>query len=210
MTFPSNRLSPMKIGVYSGSFNPVHVGHIALCDYLVRQGVVDQVWLIRSPLNPLKVSAAQTLAPDEDRARMLKIAVRGHKGLRVSTIEDDLPKPNYSINTFHALEAQFPQHEFHLIIGADNWLVFDKWRAYDEFLTRYHLIVYPRPGYEMGEEEKLRLGQEAIRNVRFVDAPLYDISSTEIRASIAEGRTPSMLNPRVLSYIEQHSLYQAP
>ncbi len=197
----------MKIGIYSGSFNPVHIGHIALCDYLVKQGIVDQVWLIRSPLNPLKVSKAQTLAPDEDRAAMLRIAVRGHKGLRVSTIEDNLPKPNYSINTFHALEKEHPEHEFHLIIGADNWLVFDKWRAYDEFLSRYHLIVYPRPCYEMGEEEKLRLGQDAIRNVRFVEAPLYDISSTEIRAAIAAGQVPEMLNKRVLAYIVDRSLY---
>ncbi len=197
----------MKIGIYSGSFNPVHKGHVALCDYLIKAGLVDQVWLVRSPLNPLKVSAAQTLAPDEDRLAMLKIAVRGHRGLRVSTVEDDLPKPNYSINTFHALEAQFPQHEFHLIIGADNWLVFDQWRAYDEFLTRYHLIVYPRPGYEMGEKEMLRLGNDSIRNVRFVDAPLYDISSTEIRAMIAEGKQPEMLNKRVLAYIVEKSLY---
>ena len=97
----------MTIGIDSGSFNPVHTGHVALCDYLVRQGLVDQVWLIRSPLNPFKVESAQTLAPDADRAAMLRIAVRGHKGLRVSTIEDQLPKPNYSINTFHALEEQY-------------------------------------------------------------------------------------------------------
>jgi len=198
----------MKIGIYSGSFNPVHKGHIALCDYLVKEGYVDQVWLIRSPLNPLKVDSAQTLAPDADRAAMLKIAVRGHKGLRVSTIEDDLPKPNYSINTFHTLEEKFPEHEFHLIIGADNWLVFDKWRAYDEFLTRYHLIVYPRPGYEMGEKEVLRLGSDAILNVRFVNAPLYDISSTEIRAAISEGRVPEMLNKRVYAYIVEKKLYK--
>ncbi len=200
-------LTHMTIGIYSGSFNPVHKGHVALCDYLVRQGLVDQVWLIRSPLNPFKVESAQTLAPDADRAAMLRIAVRGHKGLRVSTIEDQLPKPNYTINTFHALEEQFPEHEFHLIIGADNWLAFDRWRAFEEFLTRYHLIVYPRPGYEMGEEEKLRLGPEAIRNVRFVDAPLYDISSTEIREDIAAGREPAMLNPRVFAYILEKKLY---
>jgi len=198
----------MKIGIYSGSFNPVHKGHIALCRYLVKEGLVDQVWLIRSPLNPLKVSSAQTLAPDDDREAMLRIAVRGYKGLRVSTIEDDLPKPNYTINTFHVLEQQYPDHEFHLIIGADNWLVFDKWRAYDEFLTRYHLIVYPRPGYEMGEEEKLQFGSDAILNVRFVNAPLYDISSTEIRAAIAEGKEPEMLNSRVFAYIKDKSLYK--
>ena len=136
----------MTIGIYSGSFNPVHKGHVSLCSYLVKQGIVDQVWLIRSPLNPFKVDSASTLAPDDDREAMLKLAVRGRKGLHVSNIEDNLPKPNYSINTFHALERKYPQHQFHLIIGADNWLAFDRWRAYDDFLTRYHLIVYPRPG----------------------------------------------------------------
>lgn len=199
----------MRIGIYSGSFNPIHLGHVALCDYLVREGYVDQVWLIRSPLNPFKVGAAQTLAPDADREAMLRIAVRGHKGLKVCTIEDDLPRPNYTINTFHALEEKHPRQEFHLIIGADNWLAFDKWRAYEEFLTRYHLIVYPRPGYELTPEGKGFLGEEALRNVRFVDAPQYDISSTEIRQAIREGKEkPEMLDSRVFAYIINKHLYQ--
>lgn len=197
----------MRIGIYSGSFNPVHRGHIALCDYLVEQGVVDEVWLIRSPLNPLKVDAAQTLAPDADREAMLRLAIEGHEGLQVCTIEDELPRPNYSINTFHALEERWPEHEFHLIVGADNWLVFDRWRAYDELLTRYHLIVYPRPGYALTQEEKLRLGEEALQNVRFVEAPQYDVSSTEIREAIGQGTEPPLLDLRVYAYIKDKSLY---
>ena len=197
----------MRIGLYSGSFNPVHVGHVALCDFLVREKVVDQVWLVRSPLNPFKANTAQTLAPDADRAAMLRIAIRGHRGLRVSTVEDDLPKPNYTITTLTVLQQQYPVHEFHLIIGADNWLAFDRWGAHDELLTRFHLIVYPRPGYPLGDAERLRLGVEAISNVRFVDAPLYDVSSTEIRDSIRQGQCPPMLNPRVFAYIQQHQLY---
>ncbi len=198
----------MRIGIYSGSFNPVHKGHVSLCSHLVEQGIVDQVWLIPSPLNPFKADAAQTLAPDADRAAMLKLAVRGRRGLHVSTIEDHLPKPNYTIRTFHLLEERYPHHEFHLIIGADNWLAFDRWKAYDEFLTRYHLIVYPRPGYAMGEAEQLRLGKEAIRRVRFVEAPLYDISSTAIRADIARGHPNSMLYPSVWKYIVEKRLYK--
>ena len=198
----------MRVGIYSGSFNPVHVGHVALCDYLVEQDVVDEVWLIRSPLNPLKVDAANTLAPDDLRAEMLRLAIEGHPGLRVCTIEDDLPRPNYSILTFHALEAQYPEHEFHLVIGADNWLLFDRWRQYEEFLTRYHLIVYPRPGYLLDEAARLRLGEEALRNVRFVEAPLHDISSTEIRDDLAHGRQPMMLDARVYKYIMNNRLYQ--
>ena len=186
----------------------MHVGHIALCDYLIREQVVDRVWLIRSPLNPFKVGSAQTLAPDAHREAMLRLAVEGHEGLEVSTIEDDLPRPNYSINTFHALAEQHPEHEFHLIIGADNWLAFDRWRAYDEFLTRFHVIVYPRPGYPLGTDEQLRLGPDAISRVRFVDAPLYDVSSTELRASIARRDSrPEFIDSRVYQYVQQHGLY---
>lgn len=200
--------TPKRIGVYSGSFNPVHVGHVALCDFLVQQGFVDEVWLIRSPLNPLKVDAAQTLAPDDDRAEMLRLAIDGHPGLHLCTIEDQLSRPNYSITTFHELERQYPDLEFHLVIGADNWLVFDRWRAYDEFLTRYHLLVYPRPGYDLSTEEQLRYGEDAIRNVRFVDAPQCDISSTEIRQAIACGQQPALLDPRVFAYINAKQLYR--
>lgn len=197
----------MRIGIYSGSFNPVHVGHVALCDYLVDQGVVDEVWLIRSPLNPFKVEAASTLAPDADREAMLRLAIEGHRGLQVSTIEDDLPRPNYTINTLHVLEERWPEHEFHLIVGADNWLAFDRWRDYDEILTRYHLVVYPRPGYVLDEEAQLRLGAAALRNVQFVDAPQYDVSSTELRASIAAGICPEMIDARVWGYVREHGLY---
>lgn len=198
----------MRIGIYSGSFNPVHVGHIALCDYLVSEGVVDEVWLIRSPLNPLKVDAAHSLAPDDDRAEMLRLSIEGHQGLRVCTIEDELPRPNYSITTFHALDERYPGNEFCLVIGADNWLVFDKWRAFDEFLSRYHLIVYPRPGYPLGWDEKLRLGEDSIENALFVDdAPQCDISSTEIRRQIALGKKPALLDARVYEYIIIKGLY---
>ena len=194
----------MKIGIYSGSFNPVHEGHIALCDYLVQEGVVDEVWLIRSPLNPLKVNAASSLAPDEDRQKMLELAIAGHRGLRVCCIEDSLPKPNYTVNTLQALKRLFPGEEFYLIVGMDNWLIFDRWRAYDTILTDFHLIVYPRPGYEKAEVETLR---DFTDRVRFVNAPLYDISSTEIREAIAKGEEPQLMDEKVLTYIKEHTLY---
>lgn len=197
----------MRIGIYSGSFNPVHVGHVALCDFLVAQQVVDEVWLIRSPLNPFKVESARTLAPDTDREIMLRLAIEGHKGLRVSTIEDDLPRPNYTINTLHVLEERWPEHEFHLIVGADNWLAFDRWKDYEEILKRYHLVVYPRPGYLLDEDARLRLGAAALEHVRFVDAPLYDVSSTELRAAIAAGGSPDMLDARVLEYVRAQGLF---
>ncbi len=198
----------MRIGIYSGSFNPVHSGHIALCDYLVREGFVDEVWLIRSPLNPLKASSAQTLAPDADRQRMLETAIEGHEGLRVCCIEDDLPRPNYSINTLRALQQQQPEDEVHLIIGADNWLIFDQWRAFDDILQDFHLIVYPRPGYENPESAEITSRLDASHVVFATGAPQFDISSTEIRESIREGRHPEMIDEHVYDYICSRGLYQ--
>lgn len=164
----------MRVGIYSGSFNPVHLGHVALADYIVHQGLVDEVWLIRSPHNPLKRSA--DLMPDDLRLRLLQTAIEGHTGLRVSTIEDDMPTPNYTINTLCRLRDEYPEHEFYLIIGADNWLIFDHWRNWQQILSEFHLIVYPRPGYDMPH-----ICQSEYPTVQTVDAPLYDISSTQIR-----------------------------
>lgn len=195
----------MRIGIYSGSFNPVHEGHIALCDYLIQEGVVDEVWLIRSPLNPLKEASASTLAPDADRQKMLELAIEGHRGLKVCCIEDTLSRPNYTVNTLQALQQLFPGEEFHLIVGMDNWLIFDRWRAFDTILKDFHLIVYPRPGYEAKTNETL---QSLTEHVRFVNAPLYDISSTEIRQSLSNKQTPKLLDPKVLAYIKQQALYE--
>lgn len=198
----------MKIGIYSGSFNPVHQGHVALCDYLVKEGMVDEVWLIRSPLNPLKAQSADSLAPDADRQRMLELAIKGHLGLKVCCIEDTLSRPNYSINTLRVLQQIFPEDEFHLIIGADNWLIFDHWKAYDEILSDFHLIVYPRPGYD--DPSRADICEVLDTNhVRFAsNAPLFNISSTQIREAVAHGERPEMLDDCVLDYIRKNDLYR--
>ena len=192
----------MKIGVYSGSFNPVHVGHIALVDYIIAQGIVDEIWLIRSPQNPLKSSA--TLLSDNHREAMLELAIVGHEGLKINTIEDHLPKPNYSVNTLRALQKQHPDDEFHLIIGADNWEIFDRWREWTEIVSKFHLIIYPRPGYPYPEVDAVRYP-----NVQVVDAPQFDISSTEIRERYKKGELIShLLTPDVLTYINQNKLHK--
>lgn len=194
----------MNIGIYSGSFNPIHQGHVALCDYLVEQGVVDEVWLIRSPLNPLKAACADTLAPDPHRQAMLELAIEGHAGLSTSTIEDELPRPNYTIMTLRALQERYPEHRFHLIIGGDNWLIFPRWREADTILRDFHLIVYPRPGSPLPP-----IDTERYPTVRLIDAPLHDISSTQLREMLKQGNNPDerLLSPRVLHYIQQHHLY---
>lgn len=200
------------IGIYSGSFNPVHTAHIALCDWLIEEGIVDEVWLIRTPHNPLK--EASGLMPDDLRQKLLDIAIEGHAGLRSCTIEDRLPQPNYTLNTLRALTREFPGVEFHLIIGADNWLIFDKWREYDIILRDYHVIVYPRPGYEIDADaqEGARALEDKVapktareyEHIRFVDAPIFDISSTAIRKALASGdeeEAMKMLDRRVYEYL---------
>lgn len=191
----------MRIGIYSGSFNPVHVGHISLVEYIVKQNIVDQVWLIRSPQNPLKINSS--LLSDEHRAEMLRLATEGHQGLSISTIEDNLPKPNYTINTLRALQEEYPEEEFYLIIGADNWDIFDKWKDWDIIIRDFHLIVYPRPGYDYPE-----IDQESFPTVQLVDAPQFDLSSTEIRALIKEGEPiTGYVDEKVEEYIQANNLY---
>ena len=191
----------MRIGIYSGSFNPVHVGHISLVEYIVKHNIVDQVWLIRSPQNPLKVNSS--LLSDEHRAEMLRLATEGRQGLSISTIEDNLPKPNYTINTLRALQEQYPDKEFYLIIGADNWDIFDKWKDWDIIIRDFHLIVYPRPGYEYPE-----IDQDSFPTVQVVDAPQFDLSSTEIRDLIKEGEPiTGYVDEKVEEYIIANNLY---
>ena len=189
----------MRVGLFSGSFNPVHLGHVALADWLVREGEVDEVWFVRTPLNPLK--AASGLMPDADREAMLELAIAGHKGLRISRIEDDLPRPNYTVTTLRELQSRYPDHEFHLIIGADNWQVFTSWRNWETILRQWHVIVYPRPGYTADGP----LPMADYPNVRLVQAPVSDISSTRIRQTLAEGGDISLMcDPKVADHLIHH------
>ncbi len=195
----------MRIGIYGGSFNPVHRGHTALAKSLVRQELVDEVWLLVSPLNPLKASDThEERQPTYDqRLRMVQIATSEVRGVVASDFERTLPLPSYTITTLRELTKKHPEHEFSLIIGADNWQRFSRWYKHEEILHDYSLIVFHRPGYEVPTTE---LPREA--NVRFANTPLYDISSTEIRSRIKNGHdTKGILNKKVLLYIKNHLLY---
>ena len=190
-----------RVGIYGGSFNPVHCGHIAIAQHVVRRGLVDEVWMIRSPRNPLKPAAG--LLDDARRLAMLRLAVRGRKGLHVSTVEDALPRPSYTIDTLRTLSRRHPDCTFRLVVGADNWAIFDRWRAADEILRDYGLLVYPRPGVSLPE------GQGLPPSVSIVaDAPLLDLSSTDIRRRLAEGRSVrGLVPPAVGRYLMEHRLY---
>lgn len=186
------------IGILGGSYNPVHSGHMMLASFLAQWGYVDQVWLTLSPRNPLKNPG--DLLPDLKRLTMLNIALRGARSLDVCDIELTMPTPSYTINTLDLLASRHPDKRFKLIIGSDNWAIFDKWKDSQRILDEYGVIVYPRPGYPVA--------QGHVDGMEVVDAPTVNLSSTFIRNAIAKGRNMEYFLPAgVYKYIVDHKLY---
>lgn len=163
-------------GIYGGSFNPIHDGHVCLAKALAEGGFVDETWLLVSPQNPFKVDA--DLLDDELRLHLARLAVADVPGLEVCDREFSLPRPSYMYNTLTALSAEHPEREFVLVIGADNWPRFPNWYRSQDILSTYRVIIYPRPGFPVEGELPPR--------VTLADTPLLDISSTRIRHRIAE------------------------
>lgn len=191
----------MRIGIFGGSFNPIHTGHTRLGQWLVRKNYVDELWFMVSPLNPLKQDSTELL-PDELRLQLARLAVEGKAGLRVSDFEMHLPRPSYMVHTLAQLRQAYPQHEFLLIIGADNWLRFNQWRNSEEIMLHHRLLVYPRPGYALD-------AASMPQGVSLVATPLFDISSTQIRQAIANGHYHGRgLSPKVWKSIKQNRYYQ--
>ena len=191
----------MRIGIYGGSFNPIHKGHTQLAASIVAQGLVDELWLMVSPLNPLKSGEVSDIAEYEHRLKMAELATQSIKGVKVSDFERSLPLPSYTITTLGELQKAYPEHEFTLVIGADNWEQFPRWYHADEIIERYQILIYRRPGCEFDETS-------LPASVKVVDTPLFDVSSTEIRTSIAEGKPlTKWVDRKVLTYIKRHHLY---
>lgn len=189
----------IKTGIFSGSFNPIHVGHLALANYLCEYEGLDEVWFMVSPQNPLKNQS--DLWPDHFRLHLVKAATKDYAKFIASDFEFHLPKPSYSINTLNKLTESYPDREFHLIIGSDNWNLFDKWYKADEIIANYHLIVYPRPGYEIVNSNSLPA------TVHLTKAPVFDISSTFIRKALEEKRDIRyFLHPEVYKNIMEQEL----
>lgn len=190
-----------RIGLFGGSFNPVHIGHTMLASYMAQFGGFDKVWMLLSPQNPLKVGDSD-LIDDNHRLAMLEIALSGSEQLEVCDIELTLPRPGYTIDTLRALDERYGATcRFTPIIGADNWIMFDRWKSGPEIVARYGVTIYPRPGYPLA-------GQPLPEGVRMVDAPVIELSSTFIRQSIAGGHDMTyFLPPGVATYIRQHHLY---
>ena len=180
----------IRTGIFGGSFNPIHNGHISLARQLREKAGLDEVWLMVSPQNPLKAST--DLLDDALRLKMAQLAVTGEEGIVASDYEMHLPKPSYTWNTLQALKQDYPDREFVLMIGGDNWQLFDKWYRADDIRNEFQIIVYPRRGSEGGID-----GLE-----------LIDISSTDIRQCIKDGKSIESLVPKaVADFITKHRLY---
>lgn len=167
-----------KIGIYGGSFNPVHFGHVGLAKWVIKNTDLDEVWLLVSPNNPLK--PAGLLAPEEERLAAVREAIKDIPGLKASDFEFSLPRPSYTANTLRELQKAYPEHEFTLVIGEDNLAIFDQWREYEYIASNFRIFVYPRKGSSTIEDCRLKI--EDFRSLVFLkNAPLFDISSTQIR-----------------------------
>lgn len=192
--------SQIRTGVFGGTFNPIHIGHLALANYLCEFGAVDEVWFMVSPQNPFKRNDA--LLDDHVRLEMVEAAVDGYLRFRASDFEFGLPRPSYTVTTLNRLAEAYPEREFHLVIGADNWAAFDRWKSPEEIVRKHHVLVYPRKGFPLRPET-------FPRNVRMVDTPLLEISSTFIRNAVREGKDVRyFLHPEVCRIIRERKLYE--
>ena len=192
----------MRVAIFSGSFNPIHMGHIMLANYYAEYGMFDEVWLLVSPHNPLRERTS--VDNDKHRCEMVKMAVEELPRVKFCDIEFTLPPPSYTIKTLEALSSAYPMHDFTLIIGADNWLIFDRWRDYERIISDYKVCIYPRRGYEIDTTT-------LPSTVSYVEAPLVELSSTWIREGVAQQRDMTAFLPHgVFKYIKENNLYQAP
>lgn len=185
-----------RIGIYGGSFNPIHTGHISLAQHILSAARLDGVWLVVSPQNPLKAGNG-SLIDDEVRLRLARKALEGVSGISVSDSEFHMPRPSYMWHTLRHLSETNPDVSFTLIIGADNWLDFDRWYRSRDIIAAFNVIIFPREGYPV-DATKLPQG------VCLVNTPLFPISSTEIRQKVAHGESITGLVPAAIEEDVMH------
>jgi nicotinate-nucleotide adenylyltransferase len=189
----------MRIGLFFGSFNPIHNGHLSIAKHMIEFGGIDQLWFVVSPQNPFKKS--ENLLSDHYRFEMVTRAIGDDSRFSACDIEFNLPKPSYTINTLTSLRKKFPDHEFIIIMGADNFVQLKNWKDYEILIGEYRFLIYPRPRFDLS---KLDLKG----HFTVVDSPLLEISSTSIREAISEKRDIRHLLPAgVNQYIEEMNFY---
>lgn len=192
--------STMKTGLFFGSFNPVHTGHLIIANFMATRSDLKEVWMVVSPHNPLKPKS--TLANDYDRLHLVRLAIDDNPLLKASDIEFSLPKPSYTIDTLTYLSEKYPGREFVLIMGSDNIATLHKWKNYEMILEKYAIYVYRRPDFVKEDLPDLP-------NVHYFDAPLLDISATYIRTCIKDRLSVRYLVPdKVYEYLEGSTMYR--
>ncbi|RUA09389.1 MAG: nicotinic acid mononucleotide adenylyltransferase [Flavobacteriia bacterium] len=192
----------MKTGLFFGSFNPIHIGHLIIANHLVEYSDLDEVWFVVTPHNPFKEK--RSLLADHHRYRMVLEATEDYPKLKPSKIEWGLPQPNYTVNTLAYLDEKYPEHQFNLIMGEDNLRSFHKWKNYEVILENYHIYVYPRISDQ-------KIVPELINHpkIHSVKAPIVEISSTFIRKAIPDGKNIRPLLPeKVWKYLDEMNFYR--
>jgi len=190
----------MKVGLYFGSFNPIHIGHLAIANYMLEYSDLDEIWLVISPQNPLKKK--NSLLNEFDRYKMVELALEDTERIKPCDIEYRMPKPSYTIDTLTYLKERNPSYSFVLIAGTDNFKSFHKWKNYEEILDQYQLYIYPRPGSDLGD-------YKGHRSIKLINAPLMEISSSFIRDALKNNKDiPYFLPNKVYNYIEKMNLYK--
>jgi nicotinate-nucleotide adenylyltransferase len=189
----------MKIGLYFGSFNPIHTGHLIIANYVAYNTDLDKVWLVVSPHNPLKPSAS--LLNEHNRLHLVELGVEGEPKLRASNIEFTLPRPSYTIDTLTYLTEKFPTQEFTVIMGSDSFQNITRWKNYEQLIKHYPIYVYERPGHPVTDT----FGAQ----VEILKAPMLDISATTIRQFVKDGKSIRYLVPdNVAAYINDNNYYK--
>lgn len=191
----------MRIGLFFGSFNPIHIGHLVIANYIREYTDLDKIWFVVSPQNPFKKKSS--LLENYERLELVHRAIGDSARYEASSIEFGLSQPSYTIDTLVHLREKYPNHTFALIMGSDNLEYFHKWKNFEIILRDYELIIYPRPTYDFNNfQYKAKM--------QVVDAPLMDISSSLIRKMFHEGKNPEFLLPKdVYTYIEEMSFYKS-
>ena len=188
----------MKIGLYFGSFNPIHHGHLIIASHVLNETEIEEVWFVLSPQNPLKKSSS--LLNEHDRLHLVQLAIDKEPKMRASNVEFSMPRPSYTIDTLTYLSEKYPQHTFTVIMGGDSYTNIKKWKNYKELVDKYYILIYNRPDFEI---------IETTEKAKVLNAPLLEISSTTIRALVKEGKNIRFLLPeKVKDYIQENNYYK--
>lgn len=200
-----------RVGLYFGSFNPIHIGHLIIANYMAQSDDIDEVWFVVTPENPHKKK--KNLLADYHRLAMVRIAVEDNSKLKASDIEFGLPKPSYTVYSLQALTEKYPDHAFTLIMGEDNLRSLHKWKNYEQIIERFSILVYPRVQTIQEIEKEIKISGDnkllELPNVNMTDAPIMKISSSFIRNMIKEGKEVKyLLSEPVFKYLDEMNFYQ--